>query len=613
MSTGTPPYLGLVKAAALSLLVLMPFAVPGAYLYFGYGRLSAEVAGEVNYKAQQISQLIAGNPEYWRFEGVRIGELIKAGADDADRKSQRVVDIEGDIVVQLPPQEPVFRWPTMIRERPLLDYGRTVGRLQVTHSLEQLYRRAGLIGIVSLILALLLYWILKVVPLRLLNNAWDRISYLASHDALTGLPNRLTFVDRLDRALSRAKRTDATIAVYSIDLDRFKEVNDILGHAAGDLLLKSAAMRMHRCLRQDDTLARFGGDEFALFQTEVDEPANAAATAERIISALSEPFNLNGNDATIGASVGIAIHAGTAFIDSADLLKNADLALYKSKNDGRGIYRFFHEKMDAELRARKTMEFELRNALHSDGFELHYQPLVDMASQRIKGMEALLRWPHPQLGNIPPANFIPVAETTGLIRPLTDWVLRTACQDAMNWAPISVAVNLSPILFQQGGLVAMVEAALRESGLPAERLELEITEGILITETERTLEVLKELKARGVRIAMDDFGTGYSSLSYLRRFPFDKIKIDRSFVSGLDQSPDAQAIVRAIIGMSQALKMRINAEGVETIEQAIILQSAGCEEVQGYLYGRPMCKKDIETLLSSTQATALSPPHAKAV
>lgn len=444
----------------------------------------------------------------------------------------------------------------------------------------------------------MLYWGLRIVPLRLLRRAWDQLSYLASHDALTDLPNRVTLLDRLQQALASETSARGAVTVYSLDLDRFKEVNDTLGHAAGDQLLIQAAKRMKACLRQEDTLARLGGDEFAIIQPGMSSPQTASNVAERIISALSKTFQLDGQETHIGMSIGISINSGDTAVEPDQLLVKSDLALYRSKNEGRGTYRFFQEDMNADLMARKALERDLRAALDKNELELHYQPQVNLSDQRIVGMEALLRWHHPERGDVTPATIIPIAEASGLMLPLTEWVLRRACHDALNWKPLKVAVNLSPSLFVENSLNALVKRILRETGLPPEQLELEITEEILMADTDRILITLNELRDIGVRIVMDDFGTGYSSLSYLRKFPFDKIKIDRSFVDEMSGNVAAKEIVRAIINMGHALKMQINGEGVETMEQAKFLQGEGCEEVQGYFYGRPMKKDDINTLLS---------------
>ena len=614
MLQGNSPLVHAAKWVAAVTALVIAVGTPVGYLSFGYRQQDVATSTKVDFMARQISQLIGNNPVYWQFEGIRIGELLQNPNDDPTRILHRVFDQNGDVVVQYPASAPRFHWPVMVRKRDLFDYGEVVGQIEVTQSLQSLYSRTALVTVFSILAGLLIFWVLRVLPMRALMRAWDRVAYLASHDALTGLPNRTLFLDRLHHILANAPRQRDTITVHSIDLDHFKDVNDTLGHAAGDAVLRQAAQRMQSKLRPGDTLARFGGDEFAIIQSGTNEPEKAAAVAEKIIAALTEPFDLDGRQALLGVSIGMATYTPEKPLSADQLLKHADLALYKSKNSGRGTFHFFHEKMDAELQSRKAMEIELRTALHNHQFELHYQPQVDLSSQRIVGLEALIRWNHPRRGEIQPLDFLPIAERTGLIRPLSEWVLRTACREALKWDPLRIAINLSPSQIQQENIVEMVKSALAESGLPAHRLELEITENGLIDNTQRTLDVLNGLRKLGIRIAMDDFGTGYSSLGYLRRFPFDKIKIDRSFISDLGQDGNAQAIVRAIVALSRALGIQINAEGVETIEQAQALLGEGCEEVQGFLYGRPMPEKDMQELLvrshvltTSTDPADLSP------
>jgi diguanylate cyclase (GGDEF)-like protein len=611
MLRGDGPFVKVAKWSALFVAILIAFGIPSGYFYFGYQRIAGISAAEINFKAQHVVRLITGNPKFWQYEGARIAELIEDTTIAKNNGFTVVFDREGEVVAQYPAQKPEFKWPVLTYAQPLLDYGTQAGRIETLHSLESLYEWTIIFGVVSTALALLVYWGLRVVPLRLLRRAWDRVSYLASHDTLTDLPNRVTFLDRLQVALAGSARTGIGVTVYSLDLDRFKDVNDTLGHAAGDELLVQVAKRVKACLRQEDTLSRLGGDEFAIVQPGLDSPESAAGVAERIIADLGKRFHLDGTDTHIGVSIGIAISSPGEKANADHLLVKSDLALYRSKHEGRGTYRFFQEEMNAALMERKAMERDLRTALQNNELKVHYQPQVSLATQRIIGMEALLRWHHPDRGNVPPNIIIPIAETSGLMGPLTEWVLRTACRDAMSWKPLKVAVNLSPTLFLENNLCAMVKSVLKDTGLPAAQLELEITEEILMTETDRILAILGELKEIGVSIAMDDFGTGYSSLSYLRKFPFDKIKIDRSFVNEVDNNPAAKEIVRAIINMGHALKMQVNAEGVETAEQANMLQDEGCEELQGYLYGYPMKKDDMDLLLKTTRSIIPPPDDAE--
>jgi diguanylate cyclase (GGDEF)-like protein/PAS domain S-box-containing protein len=428
------------------------------------------------------------------------------------------------------------------------------------------------------------------------RQAEAKIVHMARHDALTNLPNRMLFREQMEQALTRVNR-DEHLAVLYLDLDRFKSVNDTLGHPLGDALLCAVTERLTRLVRGTDTVARLGGDEFAILQVGIQQPNGATALATRIIEAIAEPFDIEGHQIVIGTSVGVAL-APTDGEEPDQLLKNADMALYRAKADGRGIYHFFQHEMDAQMQARRVLELDLRKALANGEFELHYQPKIDLANDEVGGFEALVRWNHPTRGRVPPNEFIPLAEEIGLILPLGEWVLREACTEAARWDnKLSVAVNLSAVQFRNNTLVLSVIAALGASGLAANRLELEVTETVLLQETFSVLEALHQLRELGVRISMDDFGTGYSSLSYLRSFPFDRIKIDRSFVAELGKNNECVAIIRAVAGLGGSLGMETTAEGVETTEQLAILRSEGCTQAQGYLFSPPVPARDIPNLL----------------
>jgi diguanylate cyclase (GGDEF)-like protein len=422
-----------------------------------------------------------------------------------------------------------------------------------------------------------------------------RIAHLAHHDALTGLPNRVLLNQQLELALARAKRGE-NIAAHFLDLDYFKTVNDTLGHAVGDKLLKMVAERLRALSREADIIARMGGDEFAILQADIAQPADAGTLALRVIEAVSRPYDIDGQLVNIGTSVGIAMGPGDG-LNPDLLMRNADLALYQAKEDGRGAFRFFQPEMDAQMQERRSMEVDMRKALAANQFELHYQPIVNLATNEISAFEALLRWRHPERGLIPPGTFIPLAEEIGFILPLGEWAMRQACATAASWPDgIKVAVNLSPVQFRNPGLVQVIMSALAASGLPPERLEIEITETILLQNSETTLDILYQLRALGVMIAMDDFGTGYSSLSYLQSFPFDRIKIDRSFVKDIGESVGSINIVRAVVAMAKGLGMATTAEGVETEEQREKVRSEGCTEMQGFLFSKPLPAEEIEKL-----------------
>jgi len=433
------------------------------------------------------------------------------------------------------------------------------------------------------------------------RNSEKQIAFLAHHDALTGLANRVQLREHIAKTLENVRR-GGTASVLCLDLDNFKVINDTLGHSVGDALLCAASKRLRDLVRDRDLISRTGGDEFSIVQHSTELPMEAsAALAARIVEALSLPFELGDHHVVIGASVGIAIAPDDG--DSADqLLKNADMALYRSKEDGRGRFHFFEPEMDIKAQTRRVLELDLRNAIAAEEFEVFYQPIVNLAENRITGFEALLRWNHPTRGRVAPNDFIPLAEETGLIGAIGEWVIRQACAEARRWpSDMRVAVNVSPVQFRNKTLVLAVVSALAASGLRPDLLELEITETVLMNNNEATLAALHQLRALGVRISMDDFGTGYSSLSYLRSFPFDKIKIDQSFVRDLAERPDSIAIIRAVAGLGQSFGMTTTAEGVETQEQLDQMRAEGCSEVQGYFYSRPVPATEIAQLLISFQ------------
>ena len=418
--------------------------------------------------------------------------------------------------------------------------------------------------------------------------------------ALTDLPNRALFHERLKRELPHTA-PDRQLAVLYIDIDEFKSVNDSLGHMIGDELLKAVAVSLAACVRETDFVARLGGDEFAIVQTAVKGADDVTELVHRIYDAIRTPYECLGHQVTTDASIGIAL-APQDGSDLDQILKNADLAMYAAKAAGRRTHRFFEAEMDAEVRARRMLEMDLRQAITEGGFEVYYQPCLDLQDNRITGCEALVRWRHPARGMISPAEFIPIAEDTGLINQLGEWVLTTACMEAATWPDdIHLAVNVSPVQFKSGTLALKVIAALAASGLAASRLELEITEAVLIRDDDAALAVLHQLRAIGVRIALDDFGTGYSSLSYLQRFPFDKIKIDRCFVTDIAGPEGSASIVEAVVNIAAARRITTTAEGVETEAQRQLLRALGCSEMQGYLFSAPKPAADVKQMLLAHQ------------
>ncbi len=424
------------------------------------------------------------------------------------------------------------------------------------------------------------------------RQAEAKIMHMARHDALTNLPNRVLFKDKMEQALARGDQ----LAVMFLDLDRFKGVNDSLGHSIGDALLCAVTERLQRVVSEADTVARLGGDEFAIVQSRA-SPTDASELAAQIIDALVEPFDVRGHQVVIGTSIGIAL-APADGTEPDQLLRNADMALYRAKAEGRGTFHFFQPEMDAQMQERRRLELDLRKALVAEQFELHYQPLVEIATGAVSGFEALVRWNHPERGVVGPDAFIPVAEEIGLIVPLGDWVLKQACRDAAKWPEkLTVAVNLSAVQFRSPTLALSVVSALGQSGLAASRLELEITETVLLQENRAVLDALHQFRKLGARICMDDFGTGYSSLSYLRSFPFDKIKIDRSFIRELGKENDCVAIIRAVMRLGSSFGMITTAEGVETEQQLEILRLEGCMQAQGYLFSKAKPVSEIAAML----------------
>jgi diguanylate cyclase (GGDEF)-like protein len=428
-----------------------------------------------------------------------------------------------------------------------------------------------------------------------------RVAHLANHDTLTDLPNRRHLRERLSQELDESQGS-ATVAVLSLDVDRFKDINDSLGHAGGDEILKTVGQRLRDCVRGSDLVARLSGDEFAILQIGAEQPIAATALATRVLAAVSAPYICDGQPVTLGASIGIAVSPADGR-STDELIKNADLARHLAKEEERGTYRFFEPATDAHMQARRRLQLDLHTALGNGEFELNYQPIVNLERDEISGMEALLRWNHPKHGRVSPAEFVPLAEENAQIVPIGEWALRQACADAVSWPEhVKVAVNLSAVQFRNRNLVETVFSALAASGLPPHRLELEVTESVLLQNNEQTLVTLHQLRALGVRIAMDDFGTGYSSLSYLRSFPFDKIKIDRCFVADIaDAGTDSHAILRAVASLGISLGIATTAEGVETKEQVERVRQEGCTEMQGFYFSPPRPIDEIRKMLAQEQ------------
>ena len=469
---------------------------------------------------------------------------------------------------------------------------------------DALMRRIGFAAIPPLSITLLLFLLVVVNTRRLaeeLAESQARTESLAGRDPLSGLPNRLLFGQTLDAALNALApgsggEEEKGFALMFLDLDRFKDVNDAHGHQAGDELIKQVADRLMAILRAKDTLARFGGDEFAILQTDVTHDEDARSLAARILHALAEPFELYGNSVNVGVSIGIAMAPRDA-ADRETLMRMADTALYEAKSEGRNRSAFFHQKMDEALQMRKVVADDLRRAIAENELTIHYQPIYSADGSRVVSLEALLRWPHPTKGMISPAKFIPLAEQSGLVIPLGEWVVRRVCHDGMRWPGVRIAVNVSPIQFRQRDFVDSVINVVSEAGFEPQRLELELTEGVVVEDADAAEMAMRRLRDHGFPLALDDFGTGYSSLIYLRRFAFDKIKIDRSFLESLDAAGESAILVHSIVHLGRALGLKVTAEGVETKEQHRFLQALGCHEMQGFLFSRPVCAEEVDALL----------------
>jgi diguanylate cyclase (GGDEF)-like protein len=608
---GSERFVGAVTGLASVAALAVALAFPAAYLVSAADRLTGVLEVRAQLYADNVSDAAAESPQLYNAmlggAEINLDGLAIASPDDpsSDRSAEwrRVFAADGRQLLEVAAAQPIA-WPALSSRAPVLQNGHGLGAVEITRSLRPQLLTTAAIAAGSFALGLLLLIGLRTVPLRLMHEALDRASFLSAHDQLTGLPNRTLLADRLEQALSAACRANGTqVAMFCLDLDHFKHVNDTLGHAAGDALLRAVAIKLRHCLRESDTLARLGGDEFAVIQTGANDRHDVEALAARLIETVHEPLTIEGQKVFIGLSVGIALNAPG--IDSAELTKQADIALYQAKAAGRDGFCIFAPEMNAGVLRRQAIENDLRGALERDELEVHYQPQIDLATGAMVGAEALMRWTRPGHGATPPGVFIPIAEETGLIVPMGAWLLGEACREAVTWpAAMRVAVNVSPLQVRVAGFLDTVRGALAQTGLDPHRLELEVTEGILIRDTEETLAVLSQLRAIGVRLAMDDFGTGYASLGYLQKIRFDKIKIDRSFIQNLGLDPNAEAIVRAVVGLSDALGISTNAEGVENKEQAAMLRALGCREAQGFLYSKAVPKDALHALFGRKRRAA---------
>jgi diguanylate cyclase (GGDEF)-like protein len=572
--------------------------VPVSCFLVARARLRGEIEMHALLYAGQVAEEARRNPAFWNaladsaaeldLDNLEIARPPAEIAPDHGVERRRVRSSSGRTLIDAATsRQPA--WPLLVARSTVVDGATRLGEVEIQASLRPALVTAAAVACGSSGLSVCFFLLLRILPLRMLNTAIQHASFLSAHDLLTGLPNRRLFQDRLEQALAAAHRDGDRVAVFCLDLDKFKIINDLLGHAAGDATLRTVAARLTACLRASDTLARLGGDEFAVIQPKLRRMEDAATLGRRMLQAIEPLIDLEGQLRQIGLSVGVAVSEIGARDQPEQLMKHADMALYQAKREGRNRVCFFTPAMDQKARSGYDLEAELSRAVAEDRLTLHYQPQVDFATGRVHGAEALLRWNRADHGLVAPDGFIDVAEETGLIVPIGVWVLREACRRAATWPEhISIAVNVSPVQFRNADFAQSVIDAVHDTGLTPSRLELEITEGVLMQNTDQTLATLQRLRELGIRMAMDDFGTGYSSLGYLQKFRFDKIKIDRSFISRLAEDDSAEAIVRAVIGISQSFGVEVNAEGVETKTQADVLRGLGCSEGQGFLYGKPV-------------------------
>ncbi len=584
---------GILKFAAWIFVSVLTLSVPGITLVLGLQFERGVLANEAASRAHAVTERIAENPQLWRFEVMRLLELLSrkgTSQDSIDRRSIETAD--GVVIAENRPRDELDK-PVMRESMLLYDVGRVVGTLVVERSMRPLLTRAAMVAAVALLLGAALLIVLTRLPLRALQQAEAELQHKAFHDGLTGLYNRDAFRRLLDKAISRAEQSDARLAVLYVGLDRFKHVNDTLGHDAGDAILVSAAQRLRACVRSSDVVARLSGDEFAVLVDGLSGDAQAGAVTDTLMARFEQPFDVRGRDWHLTCSVGLSIYPQHAR-ESDRLLAFADTAMLHAKSSGRSARSLYSADMQDELARRNLLEDQLRGALRRREFELHYQPLVDLDSGRITGSEALIRWRHPQRGMVPPVEFIDILERTGMIHDVGAWVLEEACTRMRGWLaeglPLtSVSVNVSPVQFaRESSFVEQVREVLERTGLAPRNLQLELTEGMLMSDSERSLDVLRDLSVLGVTLSIDDFGTGYSSLAYLSHFPVARLKIDRSFVRDMGSDAKGASIVSAIVHLAHNLDLKVTAEGIERADQLAALTRLGCDTGQGYLLGRPV-------------------------
>ena len=601
------PLTRIVSVLAMLAAVAVGLLPPLTYVFGVYARQQGMLETRSVLYAAEVADAARQDPSLWNAlvgpadsSNASGAQAATADEGDAPPDERRAIYAQAGMLVRQSIPTQSMPWPTLSVRAPVFDGHNQIGQVEISRSLRDSLAMMTAVAVGSLLFGSMIFVMLRLLPLKLLREAIQRITYLSAHDVLTGLPNRSLFSDRLELALAMTRRQNGQVAVLYLDLDKFKEVNDTLGHPAGDALLRAIAARLKACVRETDLIARLGGDEFAVIQSHIGHLDDTRKLAQRMIDAVAPPLDLGGHQVNVAVSIGITVSTIEPGVDPAQMMQEADIALYRAKESHKGSYCFFQPEMNLRLRERRAMETDLREAVSNDALFLYYQPQIDLQTGQIIGAEALLRWDRPGHGQISPACFIPLAEDMGLIGAIGGRLLREACFEAMTW-PVNavIAVNVSPLQMRLPDFYNRVMGALGDSGLAPWRLELEVTEGVLMQSNESTLATLARLRQAGIHLAMDDFGTGYSSLSYLQTFRFDKIKIDRAFISRIGDDAEAIAIVRAIIGLSKSLRTKVIAEGVETEMQARLLRAEHCDEVQGFLFGKPMSAERLRTLLAN--------------
>jgi diguanylate cyclase (GGDEF)-like protein len=584
---------------AVTVGLCIALSLPSIRFAVGFQSLQAILETEAEINARLATQIVNANPELWTVQEERLAALVERRPADRTPEVRQVLGARGEIVAS---QADPLAAPVVEAAADIFDSGQAVGRMRVARSLRPLLIETGWVAALALALGFGVYLALKLLPLRALAEANRKLRQLANYDSLTGLPNRALFRDRLGQAMVRARRSQRRMALMFIDLDRFKDVNDTMGHAFGDRLLRHVATAIEHSLRATDTVshfdsddvsvARLGGDEFTVILEGIVDAGSAAVVAERILRALEAPYADNGREVFISASIGITLYPHDE-VDIEELIRHADTAMYKSKEKGRNAYTFYSGDLNAALDERMGVLADLHHALDKEQFVLHFQPKARLGDGRVTGVEALIRWRHPVRGLVPPDRFIPLLEETGLIVPVGDWVIRHACETLAAWdrqglPGLSMAVNISARQLRSPDLLATLQRILGDTGIVPRRLELELTESMLVEDSEATGAVLSGIKSMGMPVAIDDFGTGQSSLSYLKRFNIDVLKIDRSFVRDIPGDLDDCAISEAVVALARALRLTVVAEGVETEAQAEFLRDIRCDSMQGYLLSRPL-------------------------